>query len=100
MTATANRSVSCPRCATIYRLPAAFSKKSAPCRKCGTTMRIRVCATRSKTPNLAAEAVRERSTQAQRARGVRPRARVSRIHVATGIVTLAALVAAAVIGLS
>lgn len=104
MTTTATtRSVSCPQCATTYRLPASFKKSEAPCKKCGATIHLTAAAPSAapaRTPSAAAEAVRARSTRAQRALGVRTKAKVSPLHVATGIVTLAAVVVAVVIGLT
>jgi len=115
MTTQTLASVSCPGCSQTYRIPTTTRKAAAPCKKCGATIDLtalagaeatssaparRAAAPAPAPSNPAAEAVRNRSTRAQRALGVRTRQPVSPVHIATGVLVLAAVVVAAVVGLS
>lgn len=98
-TATSTSNIVCPGCGASYRLPRSFSKPSAKCKRCQAVIPLRQ-PTKTREASAAAAALRSRSTRAHRALGVRAKTSVSPIHVATGVVTLAALVIIAIMGLS
>ena len=116
MTTQTHVSVSCPGCSQTYRVPSTTAKASAPCKKCGASIdlsaAIRAAAPaatppiggprtgQDSKPDAAAAAVRARSSRAARALGARNKQPLSPVHVLTGVLTLAAVVIAAVVGLS